>query len=121
MPLFGSSRSTIPARRTAHGFVPVAIRPVDLRQLTAIVEIRFGGITKRPSAGAAGKGHRRYQFFPARPSNWILQLVLDLRYRRPDKILLKGLRAVQRFKLLAHLLPLIWLQPIRIRGVMLAR
>jgi hypothetical protein len=47
--------------------------------------------------------------------------VLDLRYRRPDKILLKGLRAVQRFKLLAHLLPLIWLQPIRIRGVMLAR
>jgi hypothetical protein len=104
-PLSGLGTISALARWTAHSFVRVAVRPVNLRALTTIVEIRCGGITERPSAGAAGQVDRGYHFSLKRLSNRLFQAGLDLLHRRPDKTLMKSRDVVDRINLLLHLVP----------------
>jgi hypothetical protein len=85
--------------------VRVTVRPVGLRRLSAVVEIWFGGITERPSAGATGQVDRRDQFSLARPSNRRFEVRLHLSCWRPYKILMKSRCIVRRIDLLVHLAP----------------
>ena len=81
----------------------VTVRPVGLRRLSAVVEIWFGGITERPSAGATGQVDRRDRFSLERPSNRLFEVRLPLSRWRLDKILMKSRCIVHRIDLLVHL------------------
>lgn len=95
------------ARRTAHILVLVTVRPVWLWQLTAIVEIWFGRITKWPPAGTTRQVDRRDRFFLERFSNPLFEIGRDLLRWRPDKIRMVSGRVVRRVSLLVHLVPIL--------------